>query len=637
MANKTQTEATDRLIRIIVEHTHSRFGREYFRVLVKHLAMALEVNGAWVTELLEREHKLKSFAFFLGGKYVDHYEYDIVNTPCEKVVEDKGFFLVPEKVIDLFPYDPDLAPLNAVSYMGYPLFDENQKVIGHLAILHDAPLHPTKEQEAVFQLFVQRANVELIRLRTFEALQERKHRLSTLISNMHDAILEVDELGFVSLANPASCQLLGLPMEELEGSLLFSHFEAESASELRAILKNAKNSDVIDTSVAIRKELHLYNSNGETIPVEASICTYWINSELFLTILIRDFKELRRAEQRIKILESDSKRLGTSNSASILGECTAIQKVKEDIQQVAKSNSIVLLLGESGTGKEVFAKELHEQSERKDKPLIIVNCAAIPSNLIESEFFGHEKGAFTGALQRREGRFSLADGGTIFLDEVGELPLDLQPKLLRVLQEGEFETLGGTRTIKVDVRVIAATNRDLQSMVREGTFREDLFYRLYVIPIQLPPLRERGNDVLLLADLFIKKFSRVNGKKIIPLNQEMTNLLLSYKWPGNIRELQHVIERAVILSKDGQLHLETFLPNNFSLQEIENEDQSQTILRRVLTVEELEELEKQNILAALDQTSWKISGNTGAAALLGIPPSTLNSKIKVFGLSKPLN
>jgi PAS domain S-box-containing protein len=572
MPLKNRTTETDRLIRLIVEHTHTKFGREYFMVLVRHLSEALEVKGAWVTELLEKEQKLKSFAFWFAGNYVEHYEYDIVNTPCERVVEDRDCLLVPDKVIELFPNDPDLAPLNAVSYMGYPLFDENRKVIGHLAILHDAPLHPSKEQEAVFRLFVQRANAELLRLWTFEALKDRKQRLSTLLNHMHDAILEVDELGFVSLANPASCQLIDMPLEELEGSLLFGHFEPESASELRTILKkDAKSPSAKENSAAIRRELHLYHTNGQTIPVEASFCSYRINAELFHTILIRDFKELRRAEQRIKILEEDSQRISHSPSASIMGECHAIQKVLEDLRQVAKSNSTVLLLGESGTGKEVFAKEIHQQCTRKDKPLIIVNCAAIPANLIESEFFGHEKGAFTGALQRREGRFSLADGGTIFLDEIGELPLDLQPKLLRVLQEGEFETLGGNRTIKVDVRVIAATNRDLQTMVKEGTFREDLFYRLNVIPVQLPPLRERGKDVLLLADLFMKKFSKANGKKIFPLNQEMCNILLNYTWPGNIRELQHVIERAVILSKDGHLHLEKFLPHQFSSEENETE------------------------------------------------------------------
>jgi len=632
-----QIDGPDRLIRFIVEHTHTKFGREYFRVLVRHLSEALEVKGAWVTELLAKEQRLRSYAFWVDGKYVDHYEYDIVNTPCARVVEDRGCLLVPERVIELFPDDPDLTPLNAVSYMGFPLFAENEEVIGHLAILHDAPLHPTKEQEAVFRLFVQRANAELIRLKTFEALEDRKLRLSTLINNMHDAILEVDELGFITLANPAASHLLGLTEEALEGSLLFSYFETESASFLRKILREAKDPSCVENNISQRKELLIFGANGETLPVEISICCYRVHSSLFLTILIRDIKELRRAEQRIKILEEDAENINTPSSIPVLGECPLIQKVLEDIQQVAKSNSTVLLLGESGTGKEVFAKTIHQQSGRKDKPLVIVNCAAIPANLIESEFFGHEKGAFTGAQQRRDGRFSLANGGTLFLDEVGELPLDLQPKLLRVLQEGEFETLGGNRTIKVDVRVIAATNRDLGAMVNEGTFREDLFYRLNVIPIQLPPLRERGEDIILLADLFIKKYCRLNGKKIIPLHASQNDLLMSYNWPGNIRELQHVIERAVILSKDGKLQLERFIPLTFDLEKKEDSNDLPLNSKRILTIAELEALEKQNILNALEQTSWKISGSSGAAAILGIPPSTLNSKIKVFGLTRPVH
>jgi len=630
MSDIPQHRNPDRLIRFIVEHTQAKFGREYFRVLVRHLSEALEVKGAWVTELLAKEQRFRAYAFWVGGKYIEHYEYDLVNTPCEKVVENRECLLVPEKVIELYPDDPDLAPLEAVSYMGYPLFGENQEIIGHLAILHDSPLHPTKEQEAVFRLFVQRANAELIRLKTYEALQSKKLRLSTLINHMHDVILEVDELGFVTLANPAASHLLGLGENELQGSILYTYFETESASSLRRILGEARVSK--ENKISQRRELLVFGSNGETIPVHASICCYRIQGSLFLTLLIRDIKELRRAEQRIKILEENGSNMNTQFSSPVLGECPAIQKVLEDIRQVAKSNSTALLLGESGTGKEVFAKIIHQQSGRNHKPLVIVNCAAIPTNLIESEFFGHEKGAFTGALQRRDGRFTLANGGTLFLDEVGELPLDLQPKLLRVLQEGEFETLGGNRTIKVDVRVIAATNRNLAEMVKDGSFREDLFYRLNVIPIQLPPLRKRGQDILLLADLFIKKYCRLNGKKIFPLHPSVHELLLSYSWPGNVRELQHVIERAVILSKDGDIQLEKFIPLKFDLKKETDPKGLPLNSKRILTKGEMEELEKQNILHALEQTSWRISGSSGAAALLGIPPSTLNSRIKVLGL-----
>jgi len=632
MDSKNKRAGADRLIRYIVEHTHSKFGREYFRVLVRHLSEALEVKGSWVTELLPKEQRLRSFAFWVDGKYVDQYEYDLVNTPCARVVESQECLLVPDKVVELFPDDPDLAPLNAVSYMGYPLFGEQQEIIGHIAILHDAPLHPSKVQEAVFSLFVQRANAELLRIKTFESLQEKKIRLSSLFDHMHEAILEIDELGFITLANQSASQLFGLPLPEIQGSLLVSYFDSEGAAFIRNLLRENHGTASSENILSKRHELSVFGSHGDNIPVEASICRYQVKEGVFFTLLLRNLKELRRAEQRIKIMEEDAVIWGNTPTESMVGDCPEIRRVLEDLQQVAKSNSTVLLLGESGTGKEVFAKHIHKQSLRKEKPLIVVNCTAIPANLIESEFFGHEKGAFTGALQRREGRFSLADGGTLFLDEIGELPLDLQPKLLRVLQEGEFETLGGNRTIKVDVRVIAATNRDLGAMVKEGTFREDLFYRLNVIPVHLPPLRKRGRDILLLADAFIKKYSKQTGKRIQTLQSSMAKLLMSYHWPGNIRELQHVIERAVIFSKDGNLHLERFLPMTGIPIKTENLPSSE----KVLTMQEMEALEIQNIRNALEQTSWKISGKEGAAALLGIPPSTLNSKIKVFGLTKPL-
>jgi len=635
MSNSSISSETNRLIRFILEHTQTQFGRDYFRVLVKHLAEGLHVKAAWVTELVVKEQKLRSLAFWVNGEYVEHYEYHLTDTPCEKVVTEKACVIVPEKVIDLFPKDPDLAPLSAVSYMGYPLFDEFGQVVGHLAILHDIPLYPTHEQEAVFNLFVQRANAELLRLKAHEALHEKKVRLSTLIDSIHEAILEIDDLGFVTLVNPAASRLFGLEEAHLIGGLVLSLFEEESAALMRTTLKQIREGRAGDIASGSTLELFVYHSNGETIPVKASVCSYLINQERYLTLLLRDLKEIKRAEQRIKILEEDNILQGKSTTKEIIGECGEIQKVIEEIQFISKSSSTVLLLGESGTGKEVFARYIHEQSTRNSKPLVIVNCAAIPSNLIESEFFGHEKGAFTGALQRREGRFSLADGGTLFLDEVGELPLDMQPKLLRVLQEGEFETLGGNRTIKVNVRTIAATNRNLEEMVKEGTFREDLFYRLNVIPIHLPPLRKRGKDIILLADLFIKKISRQVGKSIRPLTKSSIDLLLAYHWPGNVRELQHVLERAVLLAKNEQLNLDKFIPHAAVSVGDKEEDPLEKESVKILSVEDLEKIEKKNLLNALNQTGWKISGNSGAAALLGIPPSTLNSKIKVFGLTKP--
>jgi len=267
---------------------------------------------------------------------------------------------------------------------------------------------------------------------------------------------------------------------------------------------------------------------------------------------------------------------------------------------------------------------------------VTVNCAAIPANLIESEFFGHERGAFTGAVARREGRFALANGGTIFLDEVGELPLELQPKLLRVIQEGEFEPLGGTRTVKVDVRVLAATNRDLKQMTAEGKFREDLYFRLHVFPIHIPPLRERGGDVELLAAAFVRRFVRRLGKRIGALNDEHFKRLRSYDWPGNVRELQNVIERAIILTSGPELQLERAMAG-FTTPPLAGTRAAVPAAEdpiRVLTARELEEFERSNIIQALESCGWRISGESGAARLLGIPPTTLSSRMKVLEIRR---
>jgi formate hydrogenlyase transcriptional activator len=294
-------------------------------------------------------------------------------------------------------------------------------------------------------------------------------------------------------------------------------------------------------------------------------------------------------------------------------------RIIEEVGEVAKTSSTVLLLGETGSGKEVLAQAIHDASARKDRPMIKVNCAALPTSLIESELFGREKGAFTGALARQPGRFEIADGSTIFLDEVGELPLELQSKLLRVLQEGEFERLGGTKTIRVDARVIAATNRPLAQAVKEGKFREDLFYRLDVFPIEVPPLRERREDIPMLSWTFVKEFSNSMGKPIEEIADESMSALREYHWPGNVRELRNVIERAMILSHGPMLHIKlshaTPRPNAIKL-----------------TAGSLDEAERAIILQAVEQCDWRIRGSKGAAALLDIKPTTLESRIKKLGL-----
>jgi formate hydrogenlyase transcriptional activator len=294
--------------------------------------------------------------------------------------------------------------------------------------------------------------------------------------------------------------------------------------------------------------------------------------------------------------------------------------VIDEAMQVAQTSSTVLLQGETGSGKEVLAQAIHDASSRNGRPMIKVNCAALPASLIESELFGREKGAFTGALARQPGRFEIADGSTIFLDEVGELPLELQPKLLRVLQEGEFERLGGTKTIRTDARVIAATNRPLEQAVKEGKFREDLFYRLDVFPIEVPPLRERREDIPLLCWTFIKEFSNSMGKPVDEIADESMLALQEYHWPGNIRELRNVIERAMILSHGPVLSIKL----------------GHTTLRPIAvkaTAGSLDQAERAIILQAVEQCNWRIRGSNGAAVLLDVKPTTLESRIKKLGLA----
>lgn len=312
----------------------------------------------------------------------------------------------------------------------------------------------------------------------------------------------------------------------------------------------------------------------------------------------------------------------------LLGQAPALQAVTHQIELVAPTNAAVLILGESGTGKEVVAREIHQHSRRAEQPLIKVNCAAIPRELYESEFFGHAKGAFTGALRDRAGRFELADGGTLFLDEIGEIPLDLQAKLLRVLQEGEIERIGEERTRKIDVRIIAATNRNLRAESEAGRFRQDLFYRLSVFPMELPPLRKRVEDIPLLAEHFLTRFARQLGRPRPRLTLANIQQLQRYDWPGNVRELQHTLERACIVAADGRLRFD--FPATSSKPKSERSESPTP--QRILTDEELRTFEAENIRAALSQCHGKVYGPNGAAALLGVKPTTLTSRIKSLGI-----
>ena len=332
---------------------------------------------------------------------------------------------------------------------------------------------------------------------------------------------------------------------------------------------------------------------------------------------LREIEDLKqRLEQENVYLQEEVKLL--TEHSGILGQSTAIKNVLAQAEQVAETDSTVLLLGETGTGKELLARAIHSMSLRKDRPLVTVNCASLPPSLIENELFGREKGAYTGAMTKMIGRFELADGSTLFLDEMGDLPFDLQSKLLRVLEEGTFERLGSTTPLHVNVRIIAATNRNLEQEVEDGKFRQDLFYRLNVFPILIPPLRERSEDIPLLVRAFVQEFQTKLGKQIDRIPEKTMQTLQSYQWPGNIRELRNVLERALILSKDNSLVVH--LPKN----EYSTKDAAGNF----------EDIMRREILSVLKKTSWRIAGRDGAAEILGLKRSTLYAKMKKLGIHR---
>jgi formate hydrogenlyase transcriptional activator len=350
------------------------------------------------------------------------------------------------------------------------------------------------------------------------------------------------------------------------------------------------------------------------------------------------FKEIDALKNKLAVekLYLEEEIRSEFNFEEIVGESAALKRALAQVELAAPAGTTVLLLGETGTGKELFARAIHNLSPRRDRTFVKINCAAIPSGLLESELFGHERGAFTGAISQKIGRFELADRGTLFLDEVGDLPLELQPKLLRVLQEQEFERLGGNRTQRVDVRVVAATNQDLSKQVAERAFRSDLYYRLNVFPIQIPALRERPEDIPLLVRYFVQRFSRSLNKAVEYIPADVMDALSSYSWPGNIRELENLLERAVLLSPGKELRVPLSEIKSTSAVAAESSSSSPSSASLTSSISTLEEAERQHILRALKQTQWRIAGPKGAATILGMKRTTLQARMRKLGIRRPV-
>ncbi len=423
--------------------------------------------------------------------------------------------------------------------------------------------------------------------------------------------------------------------EILPKNTVFNDFEVEHVFDIigpkimhlnaRRIYKDTKKTELILLAIedVTEKEHHKRNLKKMIKERTAQLVLEKQKAEQKKLLAEKSLQEIetlkKRLEEERAYLKDEIKL--EHNHENIIGQSDGLKYVLYKVEQIADSNTTVLVLGETGTGKELVARAIHGFSSRKNRALIKVNCAALPSNLIESELFGHEKGAFTGADRKHTGRFEIADKATLFLDEIGELPLELQSKLLRVVQDGEFERLGNSRTIKVDVRIIAATNRNLEEEVEKGCFRSDLWYRLNVFPITMPPLRERREDIPLLVDFYIRKISRRLGKQIEMIPKNVMNAILNYHWPGNVRELENVLERAVINSSSPKLHL------------VDDLGKSYRYLDKNLKT--LEAVERDHIMHVLEQTRWKVSGKNSAAQILGLNRSTLRARMRKLGIVIP--
>jgi formate hydrogenlyase transcriptional activator len=878
----------DLAFRSIVEATADKAGEEFFRHLVKHLALALDVTYAFVAEFAGSPTRVRTVALWGHGRWLDNVEYDLDGTPCEEVLRGP-LCLHQDDVQERFPRDALLTEMQARSYLGVPLRAANGNTLGHLAVIDTKPIPGDRTFRNVFQLFADRARVELERLRAEAALEQASRDLEfRLERTAQDLRLARDQLAalveihravaghldrkalFTAVAEalqgviPVGRVVLLLPgrdpsaltvyaahgktgikffqgetiprvgsipgwvvehgrpvvvrrtedirasfpvsyeklrqegmdsvtvvpllaegrcvgalslmaeradawasvppalLEEIAASVAVAVDHCVAYEELgrlrdeqaallevnRAVARHLRRDELFATLARCLRDLlpcdrfgielpvdgdklkaHIFaplTTTGappqvEELPAVGTACRWTEETRQWLVASSQDelrerfpvtfdvmkregmqslcamplvsgerclgvlffmaareaaYQELRRglldqvasavavaldnclAYEEVQSLRD---RLVRENVylqeeirrehpfEEILGSSPALLATLRKLEQVAPTDSSVLILGETGTGKELVARAIHNRSARRDRPLVKVNCSAISTGLVESELFGHVKGAFTGALERRVGRFELADGGTIFLDEIGELPLETQVKLLRVLQEQEFEPVGSSRTVRVDVRVIAATNRDLQEALRTGRFRADLFYRLSVFPVEVPPLRDRRSDIPQLVTFYLARFAKRFGKQASSVSPETMGRLVSYAWPGNIRELQNIIERAVVLCEGPILELDRDLAPVTGAAGQAHEPETpppsagpvvphgragqaagHSELSGLVT---LEEVERRHILAVLERTGGVIHGPRGAARILDLHPNTLRSRMEKLGIA----
>jgi formate hydrogenlyase transcriptional activator len=617
------------LLRLLVDATAHTTGEAFFRALVETLARTLGAVACFVAAPGDAPGRVRTLALWSRDRFVDALEWAVAGTPCEAVLGGRACH-VPRAAHARAPEHPLLGALGVESYLGVPLVAGDGRVLGVLAVLDGTPRTETGAILPVLRAFAARGAAELDRMRAERMLRASEERFRDLYEEAPIAyIYEDTESRFVS-ANRAATALLGLRPEEVRGTLGLSLVAPTAETQARVreaidAIQQGKERACIELELRRRDD-------GRPVWVQ-----WWSKPEpdgkytrtmlVDITARVLAEQERNRLQQQNRYLREEIK--SGWNFDEIVGGSGVLRDVLRQVAQVAPTNSTVLVLGETGTGKEVIARAIHHASGRKDEPLIKVNCAALPPGLIESELFGHERGAFTGATEKRTGRFALADGGTIFLDEIGDIPPEVQLRLLRVLQEQEFEPVGSSKTVKVDVRVIAATNRDLAAAVASGAFRADLFYRLNVFPIHVPPLRARREDIPMLVHYFARKYAAKLGRHVDAVTDTAMERLLGYPWPGNIRELENVIERAVILSPGPVLDVDPQV-----LPAIGAEAPSPPAAADAGGGPSLEEAERRHIVATLKRCGWVVDGPEGAARVLGLHPSTLRSRLKKLGIRR---
>ena len=626
----------EELLRTISEATSKFTGEDFFVELARHITVTFSMRYALITECAnEARTRLRTICYIDGQEVLENIEYDVSGAPCELIMKGQDFFM-DRGVEKFFPREKGIE-----SFIGVPIFSPtNGEVIGHIIALDPQESTSEKNQTAILKIFAARAGAEMERIKIQEKLNETLKLanidLQRLLKESEERFRDLFEQAPIAYvhegldskfirANKAALRILGVRPEEVP--ITYGRDLAPNTPDAQKRLKEAfdsigRGTDTSGVVLELRRK-----DNGKPIWMQ-----WWSNpdpSGQFTRTMFVDITEQVLLEQEQVRLKAQNQYLQdeiklTYNFDEIISKSANFKKVLQRIEQVASTDATVLILGESGTGKELLARAVHNISNRSKRPLVKVNCATLPANLIESELFGHERGAFTGAMEKKIGRFELADGGTIFLDEVAELPFDLQAKLLRVLQEGEFERLGNPKTFKVNVRVIAATNRNLEKGIEKKEFREDLYYRLNVFPVHCPPLRERKEDIPLLVKYFIQKYEGRMGKKVTHVPDKVIDALMAYDWPGNIRELENVVERSLVLTTGDSLAFGDWLPQVKGDRQEKGGNPAQT----------LEEVEKAHIISVLNKTNWKVSGEKGAAKQLGLNATTLEARMKKLGIQR---